>query len=388
MLGRVGDHHHVPAGAGDDLLPQQGGAPALDEPEPVIHLVGAVDRQVEFGKLVEGREANAKALGLPAGRLGGRHADDIEPVLHPLSEEGDEGRRRGAGAESQAHPGLHEFEGAGGGGAAQVRAAHRRALRLWAWGAGRGMGEGVVVMGRRAPSTAVARQECPLRRKPIRAVHPVEEWRSDRCGWACRPRRARRRAGLLRADHLLLLHQHEADAHLARAVVHAEHPRLAGRRLATRPYSAGGCAPAPSPLRSTRSGRSHPPIPEARTGRGDFPPSPCPPGTCGSSRSAGGDELVGCRQAGRVGSMAQTKTVGKIGRMGCPVQRKAGLSRLFRASVGRAGVRHGPGAGRKAPATPEPAPSLLRPSPCRLPCPLPPCPTAASEAPFSRRMTP
>ncbi len=91
-------------------------------PPPLIRrqvgrdLVGAVDRQVELGRLVERRQRNAKPLGLRARRLRGRHRDDVEAGAHALAQQLDEMPRGRAGAEPEPHARAHEFDRAGGGG--------------------------------------------------------------------------------------------------------------------------------------------------------------------------------------------------------------------------------------------------------------------------------
>ena len=85
----VGDHDHPLRGRRDDLLAQQRAAAALDETQLAIDLVGAVDGQIEFG-LSSSVVSGCPGLGLPARRLRGRHADDIEPCLDPRAERVDE----------------------------------------------------------------------------------------------------------------------------------------------------------------------------------------------------------------------------------------------------------------------------------------------------------
>ncbi len=102
---------------GDDLFAQQGAAAAFDQRQVGPDLVGAVDRQVELRRLVEGGERDAGALGVGAGGLRGRHADDVEAAAHTLAEQFDEMLGGRAGAEAEPHARAHEFEGPGGGGA-------------------------------------------------------------------------------------------------------------------------------------------------------------------------------------------------------------------------------------------------------------------------------
>ena len=57
MFGGVGDDDHPPGGRGDDLLAQQRAAAALDETQRAVDFVGAVDGQVEFGRIRRGSRA-------------------------------------------------------------------------------------------------------------------------------------------------------------------------------------------------------------------------------------------------------------------------------------------------------------------------------------------
>ena len=121
----VGDHDHAPARRRDDLLAQERAAAALDQAQLVVELVGAVDGEVELGRLVERRQRNAFPLGLSPRRLGGRNRDDVEAASHPLAEQRDEMRRRRAAAEPELHAVFDESHGALGGGALEGVGAHR-----------------------------------------------------------------------------------------------------------------------------------------------------------------------------------------------------------------------------------------------------------------------
>ena len=112
----VGDDDHAGGGRRHDLLAQERAAAALDEAEVGRDLVGAVDREVELGRLVERRQRHARAFGVGARRLRGRHADDVEPAAHALAEQRHEMLRGRAGAEPEPHAGAHEFDRTGGGG--------------------------------------------------------------------------------------------------------------------------------------------------------------------------------------------------------------------------------------------------------------------------------
>ena len=85
-------------------------------PPPLIRvrsgrdLVGAVDGQVELGRLVERGQRHAEPLGLGARRLRGRHADDVEAGAHPLGQQLDEMLGGRAGAEAEPHARPHPFD--------------------------------------------------------------------------------------------------------------------------------------------------------------------------------------------------------------------------------------------------------------------------------------
>ena len=103
MLGAVGDHQHAGAGGGDDLLPQMRGTAALDQAKLIVDLVRAVDREIEFGHLVEGRQRNALGGRLNARRLRRRNSHDLQPCPHTLAQRRHEERRRRSRADAKAH---------------------------------------------------------------------------------------------------------------------------------------------------------------------------------------------------------------------------------------------------------------------------------------------
>ena len=113
MLAAIGDDDHAPARSRDDLFPQQRRTSALDQAQPTVEFVRAVDSKVEFGRLVEIGQGNALPVGLPARGLGSRYADDPQARREPAprGETTKCGRRR-AGAESDAHAVGHERHGA------------------------------------------------------------------------------------------------------------------------------------------------------------------------------------------------------------------------------------------------------------------------------------
>ena len=107
---RVGDDRHPPRGCGDDLLAQERAAAALDEPQFGIDLVRAVDRQIEFRKLVQRRQRDAARFRLGRRRLRRRHAADVETGRDFVADEIDEVARGCARAEAEPHAGLDESE--------------------------------------------------------------------------------------------------------------------------------------------------------------------------------------------------------------------------------------------------------------------------------------
>jgi phosphoglycolate phosphatase len=111
----IGNHHHAGGRGGDDFLAQQRAPSSFDEGEIGRDLVGAVDGEIEFRRLVEGGERNAEALGMRVRDLRGRDADDVEPGAHARAEKLDEVSRRRAGAQAEPHAGVHEIERACGG---------------------------------------------------------------------------------------------------------------------------------------------------------------------------------------------------------------------------------------------------------------------------------
>src|SRR6266566_2335492 len=94
---------------------EQRAASPLDQRQVRSDLVGTVDREVEFGRLVEGRQRQPQPLGVGAGGPGGRHPDDVEPGAHAIRQQLDEVFGGRAGAQPEAHAGLDEFERRGGG---------------------------------------------------------------------------------------------------------------------------------------------------------------------------------------------------------------------------------------------------------------------------------
>jgi hypothetical protein len=111
----VGDHNHPRGSRRHDLLAQQRSAPALDQGQVRGNLVGAVNREVELGRIVERGQLDAAFFRLRARRLGGRHRDHVEAGAHALAQHLDERPGGRSGAEPEPHARLDELEGTGRG---------------------------------------------------------------------------------------------------------------------------------------------------------------------------------------------------------------------------------------------------------------------------------
>ena len=75
-----------------------------------IDLVGAVDRQIEFGQLVQRRQRDAERFRLGRRRLRGGHAADVQAGRDFVADEIDEVARGRARAEAEPHARLDEVE--------------------------------------------------------------------------------------------------------------------------------------------------------------------------------------------------------------------------------------------------------------------------------------
>ena len=102
-LACVGDDHQAARRRSDDLLAQQRAAAALDQPQRAVDFVGAVDGQIELGRLVERRQRNSKLARLARRRFRGRHADDSEPLANLGADQIDEMAGGRACAEAKPH---------------------------------------------------------------------------------------------------------------------------------------------------------------------------------------------------------------------------------------------------------------------------------------------
>ncbi len=81
----IGDHDEARGCRGDDLFPQQRAATALDQVQIGRDLVGAIDREVELGRLLERGEGDAEAFRIAARHFRRRHGDHLETSGNPRS---------------------------------------------------------------------------------------------------------------------------------------------------------------------------------------------------------------------------------------------------------------------------------------------------------------
>jgi hypothetical protein len=113
-LGRLG-HDHEPAGGRDhDLLPQQRPAATLDQPQPVVDLVRAVQGQVQLHLAVQVHQldagltrARARALRCHCGPDGHAVGPALADALHQTPD-------RPPGAQPDVHARLNQLQRGGG----------------------------------------------------------------------------------------------------------------------------------------------------------------------------------------------------------------------------------------------------------------------------------
>jgi hypothetical protein len=79
--------------------------------ERTIHLIGAVNGQVEFGQVVERIERHAELDAEPRRAFGCRHTLDIEAFGDLFRKKADEFIRGGTGSDAEPHSVLDMFEG-------------------------------------------------------------------------------------------------------------------------------------------------------------------------------------------------------------------------------------------------------------------------------------
>ena len=111
----VGNHDHRCGCRRDDLLAQQRAAAALDQGEVRTDLVGAVDREIERGRLIQSRERDVQTGSLGAGRFGSRYGDDVKAGTNTFAEQVHKvlgGRTR---TQTEAHSRSHPVERTSGG---------------------------------------------------------------------------------------------------------------------------------------------------------------------------------------------------------------------------------------------------------------------------------
>ena len=121
LFRRIDEDDEAGGEGGHHLLSRVRGAAPLDQVEGRVHLVGAVEGEVEGGSAergaveAEGVEPDDGDTVPPCQPLGcerRRHADYFQPLLAYAPAERSEGEgRRGAGAEPQPHPAFDEGGG-------------------------------------------------------------------------------------------------------------------------------------------------------------------------------------------------------------------------------------------------------------------------------------
>eukprot|EP00983_Pelagomonas_calceolata_P125724 1161231-Pelagomonas_calceolata.AAC.3 len=112
-LGVVHDAHKLVRGQLHHLLAQQGTPAPLHHIQVVVHLVSAVDGNVELGLLVQSGQRDAQGLSLLQRADGGGHTDDVFqlPLLHELPDAVHGEGSGGAGAQAHHHVRLDVLHG-------------------------------------------------------------------------------------------------------------------------------------------------------------------------------------------------------------------------------------------------------------------------------------
>src|SRR5215208_3345971 len=105
-LGGLGDDHHVTGGGENKLLAEEGAAPALEEVEGRVDLVGAVDGQVEGAVLVQVEQLDAGGPGPGLGPEGGGDRPQRPGARPGRPEQVDQGEHGPARPEADGHARL------------------------------------------------------------------------------------------------------------------------------------------------------------------------------------------------------------------------------------------------------------------------------------------
>jgi len=108
-LAGIGHYDHPLRCRCDDLFPQQRATSALDETQPWIGLIGAIDCDVDLGMFVQRGEGDTQAACQFSGGDRCRDANDLKPSLHPLAERDHRKIRSGSGAEADDVAILDQF---------------------------------------------------------------------------------------------------------------------------------------------------------------------------------------------------------------------------------------------------------------------------------------
>ena len=90
QFGIISNYHHAGGRRRHNLLAQQRAPAALDQAQARADLVGAVDREVEFRRFIQGRQRNSMGVCLRPRRLRGRNADNRQPAPYPFGQKLDE----------------------------------------------------------------------------------------------------------------------------------------------------------------------------------------------------------------------------------------------------------------------------------------------------------
>jgi len=106
----IDDDDKAPARRRHDLLAQQRAAEPLDQIERcALHLVGAIDREIDPALLSEACERNAEPTRQGGRVLGGRNGHDGEPARDARGQLLDDKAGGRSGAETDDHPTLDKF---------------------------------------------------------------------------------------------------------------------------------------------------------------------------------------------------------------------------------------------------------------------------------------
>ena len=107
---RLGHNQEALRRAHHELLPQQGRPAALDEPQLAVHLVGAVDRDVQHPLTVQLDGVEAKPAAELRRPLRGERRANRRPLRPALPRELHRAPHGAPGAQADGHPGLDSLQ--------------------------------------------------------------------------------------------------------------------------------------------------------------------------------------------------------------------------------------------------------------------------------------